>query len=78
MAVSSLVMAGDLAGIYAVATLPDARGRGIGTAMTLHAMAEGKRRGAEAAVLQATDMGKPVYEKIGFSTAYDYELYLQT
>lgn len=78
IAVSSLVMAAGLAGVYAVATLPEARTRGIGTAMTLHAMAEGKRRGAESAVLQATEMGKPVYEKIGFSTIFDYDLYLQS
>lgn len=78
VAVSSLVMAAGLAGIYAVATLPDARNHGIGTAMTLHAMAEGKRRGAKAAVLQATKMGKPVYERIGFSTVYEYEHHLQT
>lgn len=77
VAVSSLVMVGDLAGIYAVATLPEARQRGIGTAMTLHAMAEGKRNGARAATLQASAMGRPVYERIGFSLAGDYECYLQ-
>lgn len=78
VAVSSLVMAADLAGVYAVATLPEARNRGIGTVMSLHAMGEGKMRGAKSAVLQATEMGKPVYENIGFSTVYEYELYLQT
>jgi len=78
VAVSSLVMAADLAGVYAVATLPDVRNRGIGTAMTLHAMAEGKMRGAKSAVLQATEIGKPVYERLGFSTLFEYELYLQT
>jgi len=78
VAVSSLVMTAGLAGVYAVATLPDARNRGIGTAMTLHVMREGKMRGAKSAVLQATEMGKSVYERIGFSTVYEYELYLQT
>jgi ribosomal protein S18 acetylase RimI-like enzyme len=78
VAVSSLVMAANLAGIYAVATLSEARNRGIGTAMTLHAMEEGQKSGAKSAVLQATDVGRPVYEKIGFSTAYEYEHYLQT
>jgi ribosomal protein S18 acetylase RimI-like enzyme len=78
VAVSSLVMTEGLAGVYAVATLPDARNRGIGTAMTLHVMREGKMRGAKSAVLQATEIGKSVYEGIGFSTAYEYELYLQT
>ncbi|MDW4550688.1 GNAT family N-acetyltransferase [Defluviimonas sp. D31] len=77
VAVSSLVMAADLAGVYAVATLPAARKLGIGTAMTLHAMAEGKRRGARHAVLQATEMGRPVYERLGFSKVHEYELFLQ-
>lgn len=76
VAVSSLVMTDDVAGIYAVATLPQARKRGIGRAMTLHAMAEGKRRGASTSVLQATDMGRPVYERIGFRTVFDYQTYL--
>lgn len=77
VAVSSLVMAAGLAGIYAVATLPEARRRGIGTVMTHHAMAEGRRRGARHAVLQATDMGRPVYERLGFSKVHAYELFLQ-
>lgn len=78
VAVSSLVMTDGLAGIYAVATLPHARRRGIGRAMTLHAMAEGLRRGAKMATLQATSMGRPVYEGIGFRTAFDYQTYLQS
>lgn len=78
VAVSSLVMTNGLAGVYAVATLPHARKRGIGRAMTLHAMAEGLRRGATMATLQATPMGRPIYEKIGFRTVFDYQAYLQS
>lgn len=77
-AVSSLVMTDGVAGIYAVATLPQARKRGIGSAMSLHAMSEGKRRGASLAVLQATDMGRPVYERIGFRSVFDYQAYLHS
>lgn len=77
VAISSLVMTGNLAGIYAVATLAKARKRGIGTLMTLHAMAEGKRRGASQSILQASPMGRPVYEKIGFQTVFSYQTYLQ-
>jgi ribosomal protein S18 acetylase RimI-like enzyme len=76
VAVSSLVMTDGVAGVYAVATLPHARKRGIGAAMTLHAMCEGKRRNADVAVLQATDMGRPVYEQIGFRTVFNYQNYL--
>lgn len=77
VAVSSLVMTDGLAGIYAVATRPNARKRGLGTALTLHAMAEGRRRGAKMATLQATSMGRPVYERLGFRTVFDYQNYLQ-
>lgn len=78
VAVSSLVMAGGLAGIYAVATLPEARKRGIGAAMTLHATSEGKAKGADITVLQATDMGRPIYERIGFRVAFPYLAYVQS
>lgn len=78
VAVSSLVMTDGLAGVYAVATLPHARKRGIGAAMTLHAMAEGLRRGAKLATLQATAMGRPLYERIGFRAVFDYQSYLQS
>lgn len=76
--VSSTVMAGGLAGLYAIATLPTARKHGVGSAMTFHAMAEGKRRGADQVILQATEMGRPVYEKLGFETVFAYDEYLQT
>lgn len=78
VAVSSLVMTRGLAGLYAVGTLPHVRGRGIGAAMTRHAMAEGLRRGAKMVTLQATDMGLPVYKRIGFRTVFHYQAYLQT
>ena len=78
VAVSSLVMTDDIAGVYAVATLPQARKRGIGTAMTLHAMTEGLQRGAKMATLQATPMGRPIYESIGFQKLFDYQTYLQS
>ena len=77
VAASSLVLAGGLAGIYAVATDADLRGRGIGTAITEHAMLAGQSMGASRCILHATDMGKPVYERIGFRTVFEYELFQQ-
>ena len=49
-----------------VATLPDARGRGLGRAITLAAMRHGAEAGARIAVLQATEMGRGVYHHLGF------------
>jgi GNAT superfamily N-acetyltransferase len=40
-----------VAGVYQVATVPEARRRGIGRAMTMHALLEGKARGCDVGVL---------------------------
>jgi ribosomal protein S18 acetylase RimI-like enzyme len=66
VATASLVIGHDVAGIYCVATLASARRRGIGAAMTRHAMQVAKDAGASTAVLQATAAGEPVYRGLGF------------
>ena len=76
IATSSVLVAGELAGIYHVATLPSARGRGIGAAVTLEAMRYAHDRGATQAALQSSDMGAGVYRSLGFRdvgklTVYD-------
>ncbi|HEX8437305.1 GNAT family N-acetyltransferase [Archangium sp.] len=56
----------DLAGIYLVATHPDARRRGLG-ALVMHALhADARARGRAFAVLQASDMGHPLYLRLGY------------
>jgi ribosomal protein S18 acetylase RimI-like enzyme len=57
-----------LAGIFSVATLEHARGRGFGSIVTQAAMNAARDDGAEVAVLQASEMGRPVYERLGFET----------
>ena len=66
VATSQVLLAAGVAGIYQVTCLPDARGRGIGTAVTLAALLEARRRGYAAAILQASDLGYPVYRRLGF------------
>lgn len=65
-ATSALLPGPTLGGIYSVATLPEHRGSGLGTAMTLTAMRAARDAGCAAAVLQASTMGQPVYERLGF------------
>ena len=58
--------AASLAGIWATATLPACRGKGVGTAVTRSVIDAGERSGARVAHLWATEMGYPVYRKMGF------------
>ena len=69
---SMVVQTGDVSGIYWVATLPEARGRGIGEALTWAAVRAGARLGGTLAVLQASKMGRPVYARMGFDQPYAY------
>jgi GNAT superfamily N-acetyltransferase len=53
-------------GIYLVATLPEARGRGLAGALMAHALTEARGRGCTTTSLQATARGRPVYERMGY------------
>jgi ribosomal protein S18 acetylase RimI-like enzyme len=66
VAAAALFDGAGVAGIYNVVTVPDARGRGFGRAVTAEAIAEGRRRGLRMAVLGSSEMGYPVYRSLGF------------
>lgn len=65
------VRTGTTVGVYSIATIPDARGRGFGTALTWHLLADADP-GWDLAVLQASEMGRPVYERMGFKLVRDF------
>ncbi|WP_205699307.1 GNAT family N-acetyltransferase [Conexibacter sp. SYSU D00693] len=52
--------------IGALGVLPGARRRGLGQALTETATAWLREHGAETVLLYATEMGRPVYERLGF------------
>ena len=53
-------------GVYNIAVAPAARGRGLGRAITERVVADGIAAGADAAYLHASDLGRPLYESMGF------------
>lgn len=52
--------------IAMVATLPEARGKGLAAALVTQALIDARQRGCETSTLQATKMGKPIYERMGY------------
>ncbi len=69
---SALVVTPGVAGIYWVATRPGWRGHGFGEAVTWAAVAGGLAAGCRVASLQASDMGRPVYQRMGFEAPLSY------
>lgn len=66
---------GDVAGLYLVGTLPEGRRGGIATIMVVHVLKEAIRMGCKLCILHASDMGKGVYEKIGFKEYCTIDIY---
>jgi GNAT superfamily N-acetyltransferase len=69
---SGLFRAHGLAGVYSVATVPAARGKGVGAALTWAAALLGGAEGLSTSILQASEAGTPVYERMGYRTAARY------
>lgn len=78
VATTTGVVAGDTLGIYNVATVPEARGNGIGRQITLAAMEDGAAAGCALAVLEASEMGRCVYERLGFRAFGEYQVYVRS
>ena len=57
---------GRTIGVYAISTVPAARRRGYGEAMTARVVADGIAAGCDVAALQASEAGRPIYERLGF------------
>jgi predicted GNAT family acetyltransferase len=49
-----------------VATLPEARGKGIGAVLTLGPLLDAREMGYRIGILQSSEMGFNVYKKLGF------------
>ena len=57
-----------IGGIYGCGVVPEARGQGIGKAVTLAACQQAHALGCPIAMLNATGMGEPMYRRLGFES----------
>lgn len=72
--IAMTIVNNGIAGIYWVGSHERARGKGLGRAVTVAATNAGFGLGGETAALQASPMGRPIYAKLGYETAFDYRL----
>jgi GNAT superfamily N-acetyltransferase len=70
------VRTGRTIGIYNIATIPSARRRGHGATMTRRILADALATGCDVAILQSSDMGRPVYEALGFREVVAYRAFI--
>ena len=53
-------------------TVPEYRGQGLASELLKKVLDEARSRGVKNILLAASDMGKPVYKKVGFEEAGDW------
>jgi GNAT superfamily N-acetyltransferase len=67
-----------VAGLYDIAVREEARGRGVGRAVTVELMRIGAAQGCSESILHASAMGEPIYASLGFRTVGQVKQYLWT
>ena len=61
--------------VWFVATVPAARGQGLATTLMAHALCDGRDRGCTTSTLQATDLGRPVYDRLGYRSLGEIQMW---
>lgn len=73
-----LLRTADVAGVYSIGVRERFRRRGLGAAITAAALAAGRDAGCSSGVLQASPMGEPVYDRMGFEVVTQYHSFAPT
>lgn len=68
----------DVAGIFHLATIPSARGKGYGTEITIAALEVAKNLGYKLAILASSPVGYNVYYRLGFRDCCFCNAYIGT
>jgi ribosomal protein S18 acetylase RimI-like enzyme len=63
------------AGVTYVAARPEARGRGLVAALTREALRDAAARGCTTTTLEATKLGRPVYDRLGYRSLGTLEMW---
>ncbi|MBC5823675.1 MAG: GNAT family N-acetyltransferase [Candidatus Eremiobacteraeota bacterium] len=66
-----------LAGVYSVATVEEARRRGVATALTVTALTDAFDKGRCLATLQASESGQGLYARLGFRSRCRFSFFKQ-
>ncbi|MGQ5261945.1 GNAT family N-acetyltransferase [Micromonospora sp. ZYX-F-536] len=65
----------NVIGVFNIAVVPAARGRGLGRTITETVLLDGIAAGADAAYLQSSAMGRPLYESMGFRLVENWTVF---
>ena len=76
VATSHLLLTRRVAGVFCIATVPEARRKGIGTAMTLKPLREAREMGYSVGVLHSSRIGYNVYRRVGFEERCKINVYI--
>ncbi|MGE0010165.1 MAG: GNAT family N-acetyltransferase [Candidatus Babeliales bacterium] len=70
-----VVIHGEIASLHKIGTRPEFRHKGLGYAVTQALLVHAKNRGCKQALLIASPLGRPVYERLGFREYATYTFY---
>jgi predicted N-acetyltransferase YhbS len=77
VAASTLSLGGGVAGLANIAVVPAWRRRGLGASVAAGALLEGRDLGLSLGVLSAGELGRPLYERLGFREVSRHRTYVR-